>query len=276
MNAVPPSEVVSSLIHSGAKKAKLGSRDLWVRGFLSGALLGFATVLAFTVTSQTNLPFLGALAFPVSFVMIMLLGLELVTGNFATIPMAVWDRQTNAQAMLKNWTIVFAANLVGSVSFGAMFWIATTKLGHTGDSPLIRLVISIAESKTLAYRELGWMGMVVVFTKGVLCNWMVTLGVVMAFTSTATIGKIAAIWLPIFTFFALGLEHCVVNTFIIPMAMMLGAPITWWDWWIWNQIPSTLGNILGGAVFTGFALYTTYSKSTREPVQYTSVSQENT
>ena len=30
------------------------------------------------------------------------------------------------------------------------------------------------------------------------------------------------------------------------------------DWWLWNQIPVTLGNLVGGFVFTGLALYATY------------------
>jgi hypothetical protein len=59
-------------------------------------------------------------------------------------------------------------------------------------------------------------------------------------------------------FFAQGFEHAVVNMFIIPTGMLLGAKVTWSDWWLWNQIPVTLGNIVGGFVFTGLAIYLTY------------------
>jgi len=72
------------------------------------------------------------------------------------------------------------------------------------------------------------------------------------------VGKIAATWLPIFTFFALGFEHTVVNMFIIPTGMLLGAKVSVYEWWVWNQIPVTLGNFVGGFVFTGLALYTTF------------------
>ena len=68
-------------------------------------------------------------------------------------------------------------------------------------------------------------------------------------------------WLPILTFFAQGFEHSVVNMFVIPAGMILGAPVSIGDWWLWNQIPVTLGNILGGFVFTGFALYVTHKKA---------------
>jgi formate/nitrite transporter FocA (FNT family) len=30
-------------------------------------------------------------------------------------------------------------------------------------------------------------------------------------------------------------------------------------WWLWNQLPVTLGNTVSGALFTGVALYMTYA-----------------
>ena len=64
--------------------------------------------------------------------------------------------------------------------------------------------------------------------------------------------------MPIFIFFAQGFEHAVVNMFVIPTGMMMGAKVTVADWWLWNQIPVTLGNLVGGFVFTGLALYLTH------------------
>jgi formate transporter len=71
--------------------------------------------------------------------------------------------------------------------------------------------------------------------------------------------------LPIVTFVALGFEHSVVNMFVIPTGMMLGAKVSLSDWWFWNQIPVTLGNIVGGFLFTGLALYVTYKPSEKNP-----------
>ena len=88
MDYAKPSDVVASMIDAGIKKLALGPRDLLIRGVLSGALLGAATVLAFTGAVTTGQPLVGALIFPVSLVMIVLLGLELVTGSFALVPLA--------------------------------------------------------------------------------------------------------------------------------------------------------------------------------------------
>jgi formate/nitrite transporter FocA (FNT family) len=93
---------------------------------------------------------------------------------------------------------------------------------------------------------------------------MVTVGALLALISRSTIGKIAAMWLPITTFFAQGYEHSIVNMFVIPAGKLLGAPITISNWWLWNQIPVTLGNIVAGAFLTGLAIYITHSS--RGPV----------
>jgi len=69
-------------------------------------------------------------------------------------------------------------------------------------------------------------------------------------------------WLPIMTFFALGFEHSVVNMFLIPSGMMLGAPISVGQALLWNLLPVTLGNMVAGTLLTGMALYATYPTQT--------------
>jgi formate/nitrite transporter FocA (FNT family) len=80
---VPPHEVLEQATQVGEKKASLPIKDMVVRGFLSASLLGYATALAIYAAAQTKSPLVGALIFPVGFVILSLLGLELVTGNFA-------------------------------------------------------------------------------------------------------------------------------------------------------------------------------------------------
>jgi formate/nitrite transporter len=256
MPYVKPDAVVENMIQAGTNKAKLPVRDLLIRGILSGALLGFATTLALTATAQTSLGIVGALIFPVGFVMIVLLGLELVTGNFALVPLGVMDRKITMANLWSNWSWVFVGNLIGGILYAMLF--AKTL---TPEAPLTKLLVTASEAKTLGYAKLGYDGLLSAFVKAILCNWMVTMGVVMSLTSQSTVGKIVGMWLPILTFFAQGFEHSVVNMFVIPAGMILGSQVSFSDWWLWNQIPVTLGNILGGFIFTGFALYVTHRKT---------------
>jgi formate/nitrite transporter len=256
MDSLAPKEIVAAMIRAGGSKAQLSPFDLLVRGFLSGALLGFATSLALGAAVQTGQALVGALIFPVGFVMIVLLGLELVTGSFALVPLAVMRGTCTPGGMLANWSWVFLGNLIGSVVYGALLAITLTDAGHIAPAGVAQRIIEVAQAKTTGYAAFGAAGMLTAFVKGILCNWMVCLGVVMAMSSTSTIGRIAGAWMPILIFFAQGFEHSVVNMFVIPTGMMVDMA----DWWIWNQIPVTLGNIVGGFVFTGLALFVTYGR----------------
>jgi len=258
MDYVKPADVVTSMIDASVKKLALSPRDLLIRGAISGALLGAATSLAFGAAVTTGQPLVGAIVFPVGFVMIVLLGLELVTGSFALLPLAALEGKSGWSAVASNWSWVFLGNLLGSLLYGGLLAIALTNMGTAAPAGVAARIVAIAQAKTVANEALGAAGMVSVFVKAILCNWLVCLGVVMAMMSTSTVGKIVAAWLPIVTFFAQGFEHSVVNMFIIPTGMLMGAKVSLYQWWVWNQIPVTLGNLVGGLLFTGLALYATY------------------
>jgi formate transporter len=258
MDYAKPADVVKNMIAAGSSKLALSPRDLLIRGALSGALLGTATSFAFTAAVTTGQPLVGALIFPVGLVMIVILGLELVTGSFALLPLPYLEGRASLGAVIANWSWVFLGNLLGSMAYGVLLAIALTNFWHAEPAGVAARIIATAEAKTVAYETLGAAGMVTAFVKAMLCNWLVCLGVVMAMTSSSTIGKIVGAWLPISVFFAQGFEHTVVNMFIIPTGMLMGAKVGVSEWWVWNQIPVTLGNLVGGFTFTGLALYATY------------------
>lgn len=255
LDQIAPHQMVRTMVELGEKKAKLSRHQLVMRGFLSAAILGFATTLALTFEIQTQVGMYGALLFPVGFVMVTLLGLELVTGNFALIPLAVIEKRVTVKQMLHNWLWVMVGHALGGFVYALLMYVSLTYGGVTYDHPLVAKIIALTEGKTTAYADKGMNGMLTVFVKALLCNWMVTIGTVMALASSSTIGKIVAMWLPILTFFGQGFEQAVVNLFIIPAGMLLGADITMSDWWLWNQIPVTIGNVVSGFFFTGLALY---------------------
>jgi formate/nitrite transporter len=271
MDCVEPTRIVSAMIQSGAVKAELGPQDLVIRGALSGALLGIATSLALGAAAQTGQLIVGALIFPVGFVMIVLLGLELVTGSFALLPMAVMAGRAKPGRMLSNWSWVLVGNLIGSVCYAALFVIAVTNAWHVAPAGVALRVRQLAEAKTTGYAAFGAAGMLTVVVKAILCNWMVCMGVVMGLCSTSTIGRIAAAWLPILVFFAQGFEHTVVNMFIIPAGMMMGAKVTLADWVVWNLVPVTLGNLVGGFAFVALALFATFARKPAEPARAASL-----
>jgi formate/nitrite transporter len=263
MDYVNPKELVQEAVLLGGKKALLRTSDMLIRGALAGVFLGFATSLAIVVTAQGALPIVGAILFPVGFVMLALLGLELATGNFALLPAGFAAGKLSFGRLLRNWAWVYLGNLLGSLLYAVLFYGSVTNFGHTSAGPLGDLLKAAAQKKTLGYMAFGASGWATAVVKGILCNWMVTIGAVLALVSRSTVGKVVAMWLPILTFFAQGFEHSIVNMFVIPAGMMFGAPVSIGNWLIWNQLPVTLGNIVAGAFLTGLALYSTYGEKGR-------------
>jgi formate/nitrite transporter FocA (FNT family) len=77
--------------------------------------------LVFLVQIQGVPPIVGALLFPIGLVMLVLLGLELATGNFALLPIAVAAGEVSMRQVLRNWSGVYLGNLAGSAGDALLF-----------------------------------------------------------------------------------------------------------------------------------------------------------
>ena len=261
MSYVKPDQLIDAIVHAGVDKTELALGQMIARGLLAGAILGAATSVALTAATQTGLPIVGAVLFPVGFVIIILLGLELVTGSFALIPLAIMERRATIGNGLKNFAVVIVSHIVGAALFGLLYTVAITYMGTQSTDPMIGAIIGLAEHKVLPYEAIGAGGIIVVIIKAMLCNWMVAIGTIIAYTSTSVSGTIIAMWLPVTIFFSLGLEHAVVNMFVIPAGMMLGADVSLGQFLGWNLLPVLVGNFLGGALFTALPLYFSHRTS---------------
>ena len=49
--------------------------------------------------------------------------------------------------------------------------------------------------------------------------------------------------------------------FLFPSGIMLGGQFTWGDYLLWNEIPTVLGNLVGGLTFVGGMIYATHYRT---------------
>jgi len=258
-----PSELLAKMLDAGQAKVALSTRDTLIRAFMGGALLALGAVFAVTAGQQTGYPLIGAILFPVGFCTLYLLGYDLLTGVFVLSPLALVDKRhgVTAGGVLRNWGLVFVGNFLGALTVAVMMAIVFTFCFSTEPSPVGKVIASIGESRTLGYKSHGAAGMLTLFIRGVLCNWMVSTGVVGAMVSTTVGGKVLAMWMPIMLFFGMAFEHSVVNMFLFPSALLMGGKFSVTDYLVWNELPTVLGNMVGGITFTGLTLYSTYVKT---------------
>lgn len=258
-----PSEFVTKMIDAGEAKVFMSTRDTLVRSYMAGAILALAAAFAITINVQTGQPLAGAVLFPVGFCLLYLLGFDLLTGVFTLCPLALIDKRPGVtlKGVLRNWWLVFLGNFAGALTVAVMMAITFT-FGFTTEPSLVGQKIgTIGESRTVGYAAHGAAGMLTLFIRGVLCNWMVSTGVVGAMLSTHVSGKVLAMWMPIMLFFYMGFEHSIVNMFLFPSGLMLGGKFSIYDYMVWNEIPTVIGNLVGGLAFVGLTLYATHVRT---------------
>jgi len=258
-----PTEFVTRMVDAGEAKIFMSTRDTVIRAYMAGAILALAAAFAVTVSVQTGQPLLGAILFPVGFCMLYLLGFDLLTGVFTLCPLALIDKRPGVTlgGVLRNWGLVFAGNFAGALTVALFMAIIFTFGFATAPNLVGQKIGLIGESRTVGYATYGAAGMLTLFIRGVLCNWMVSTGVVGAMLSTSVTGKVLAMWMPVMVFFYMGFEHSIVNMFLFPSGLLLGGNFSLYDYLIWNEIPTVAGNLVGGLTFVGLALYSTHVRT---------------
>ncbi len=238
-----PSEITQAWIGIGKKKADLEIEKMLVLGILAGMFIGLGAhgdiVIVQTIGKNVDIglaKFLGGAVFPVGIMLVVIAGAELFTGN-CLISLAVMDKKTSLGKMLKNWTVVYAGNFIGSIILALLL----TKSGLYASEAMSEKALAIAGSKlSITFTQ--------AVIRGIFCNVLVVLAVWMQAGAKDISGKILAMWFPVMLFVLSGFEHSVANMFFLPLGKFLGAGITWSQIWTVNIIPVTIGNIIGGAI----------------------------
>jgi formate/nitrite transporter len=237
LDAYRPAEIARLIETAGVAKARLPLVPLLTLGLLAGAFIGLGAlfhlaVLAGAEPGHGPTRLAAGLAFSLGLVLVIVGGAELFTGN-ALLVMARVDRLVSTGALVRNWSLVWLANLAGALGLAAL-----AALAGFADGPLGSAATTIAERKVP-------LSVVELLVRGALCNILVCLAVWLSFAAREVAGKVAVIALPVAAFVALGLEHSVANMFLLPFAMLAGSGIGA-EAAARNLAWVSLGNLLGG------------------------------
>jgi len=277
MECLPPASIAETTVASGEWKANLSVVQLLILGTLAGAYIGFGGQLFTLVTS--DLPhyvgiglsrLIGGLSFSVGLVLVVLSGAELFTGN-SLIAMAAFSHRIRWGRVVRNWAWVYVANLAGSLLLAVILF-------GTRQYAMNEYAVG-ANALQLAVAKVN-MPFWTVFLRGILCNWLVCLGVWIATGATDTIGKVVGVMVPITVFVASGFEHSVADMFFVPMGLLLkkvpsvvaaAGPLSGIEHLTWGSglfirslLPVTLGNLVGGVVFVAFLYWAVYLGLSRD------------
>ena len=234
-------ETFDNYIEAGKNKVKNSASNTLVLAMFAGAFIAIAgvasTIASYGIENASVAKLLSALIFPMGLIMVILFKTELFTGNcLLVIPFI--KKEIKFRSLLKNLIIVYLGNIIGAIIVALML-----KQGGHYDNPVyLETVLKIAKTKA-SYDLLKS------FILGVLCNILVCMAVLISFSVKETVPKILVIFIPIFIFIMLGLEHSVANMYYLFAGYLnkgIGLKAV-----LHNLIPVTLGNVVGGM---GFAL----------------------
>ncbi len=215
MSYISPQDLLKKMIDAGESKVKLSTQQTLIRSYMAGALLALAAAFAITVTVNSGQPLLGAILFPVGFILLTLLGFDLLTGVFTLTPLALLDRRegVTVQKVLRNWMLTFTGNFFGAFTVAIMMVVVFTFGFSSQPNAIGQKISAIGFDRTVGNSNYGFSGMLTLFVRGVLCNWMVSTAIVAGLASTNVGGKAVVLWMPIMVFFYMGFEHSIVNMF---------------------------------------------------------------
>ena len=263
-----PKEIIEANMNGAVTKSNLPLARMIVLGIMAGMFIAFGGAISNTAVHDiANVGIARTVAgviFPVGLLMIILVGGELFTGNCLMI-MATMNKRIKVSGLLRNLVVVYFANLIGSLIIDVLIFYSGN-LDYTGGA-LGAYTIKVALGKVNIAP-----GKAVV--SGILCNFLVCMAILMAGSAKDVIGKIFATWFPIFAFVIGGFEHIVANMFYIPTGILAATNPDYVakaeelygitteqiaslnvTGLLHNFIPVTVGNIIGGMVFIGCALY---------------------
>ncbi len=252
-DAYSPKQIAESINNVGIKKANLPTLQTVTLGVLAGAFIAFGAMFYTVVITDSHLGFgptrlLGGVAFSLGLILVVIAGAELFTGN-NLIVIAWAEKKITSKQLLRNWGLVYLANLIGALASAWFMW--RSGLLDSGDGAVASTALKIAEAKiNLPYEQS--------FIRGILCNALVCLAVWLCFAAHTVSGKILAILFPISAFVALGFEHSVANMYLIAVAIFQGGTDISWAAYAINLATVSAGNIIGGSVLVALVYWLSY------------------
>lgn len=245
-DARSPAEISKVLDAIVLKKSRESTAALVSLGMLAGIYIGFGAVAATTVGAFGGLPtglarFLSGSVFSIGLILVIIPGSELFTGNILMVTGLV-SGEVPVARVLRNWAFVYLGNFLGSVLLALVIYGSGLMGSVEAPSAVGQAAAKISETKlSLGFGE--------AFLRGVLCNMLVCLAVILSIASRRVSGKILGIYFPIMTFVLCGYEHSVANMYFLPAGLLAKGTFTHEFLTIFaNLIPVTLGNIIGGLV----------------------------
>lgn len=242
-------ETVQSIIHAVAMKEVMLDKAMpryILKSMLSGFLLTIVTVFMLAMKTQMAgaLPgvvnLMGATAFSIALVFIVLTQAELLTSNFMYMTVGLYYRTVSFGKTMWLFTICFIGNILGAfVLFMLMYF---TKVMTP---EMIAALTATVDAKTV---ETTWQAILV---KAIFANFFINIGIYVSMQFKEGLSKTFFIAIGVIIFVFMGYEHVVYNAGLFVGMIFYNFDAASWLGVLKNIVFAFIGNYIGGGIFVG-------------------------
>jgi formate/nitrite transporter FocA (FNT family) len=230
-----------------------------MRSLVGGAMVAFGALLALVVSTGVKTPgvasLLMGLAFGMSFVLILVSGMSLITADMAAGLLAVLKRSMRLRGYVFLVVIGLTGNIVGALVFVAV-------CGAAGGPYLGAFAERAATVGAQKADQPFWTALLL----AVVCTWFLQTAMCMYFKARSDVARMTFAFYGPFAFVIGGTQHVIANVGFLGLPLLLNlfhpaAPrggISWGfgdDGLLTNICITTVGNLIGGTLFVALPFW---------------------
>ena len=253
-------ETWRQLEETGSNIVLLSNKSLFFRALAAGIFVGFGGILTTSVGFDMGSPpwiagnglarfMSGAVGFPLTILLVTMSGNGAWTGDALLAAVSCVKGTSSVMSVLRLLLVTYIGCFFGAFLMAILATVA--KL------PMIGPCIELSEHK------IGFNFIETLF-RGIGGGCLICMAIYMSKASRTMSGKVLGIWFPISTYVICDFEHCLGTMFFLLTAKLNGATFPMMDF-VKTIIPSTLGNLLGGACLVGAGLANVPRKLSSNP-----------
>ncbi|MCV7125799.1 formate/nitrite transporter family protein [Mycobacterium lacus] len=230
-----------------------------LRSLVGGAMVGFGALLSLVVSTGVRTPgiasLLMGLAFGMSFVLILVSGMSLITADMAAGFFALLQRRMSGGGYIRLLVIGLGGNIVGTLVFIAVCAAA--------GGPYLGAFATRAA--TVGAQKAG-QSLWTTFLLAVLCTWFLQTAMCMYYKARSDVARMGFAFYGPFAFVIGSDQHVVANVGFLGLPLLLNAfhpsaphcGIAWGlgsHGLVTNICVTSIGNLVGGTLFVALPFY---------------------
>ncbi len=262
-----PSQIVHSFSQKGRDHLNRKMPSQFILSLQAGAFMAFGAAFSILLSMGIDIKglshLMAGLGFATGYAMVFLSGAVLFTEVNVLLPSYLFQKPSiMGLKMFRFWLATYCGNLLGALFVGVLMTLSKSL------SPDFYQALNhyINHHKMIFLSDGAW-GFFEIMISGILANWLIGMAAFLTTAARDTTGKIIGTLLPVILFVAGNFQHSAANMGYFSIAIFAHHTYSWYQYFIYNLIPASLGNIIGGAIMVALIFSFAYNDEIKNKIK---------